>query len=210
MARGSRVVVGRVAGGGFLAASLAIAVVDVQAVGADPFGAVPPGSSSDTGSYPDSNPHRSCFGAWPSSEGWWALQSLATTDANSDMDSVLESCNWSGSDWTDIHAQVFDLPAGVRGATSCTATHGSSTCDRNDVLIDLGEIAYQGNDYEGNVRKTVCHEFGHSMGLTHYKVNAYPYAPEGQHDCMISGVVNYNNTWFVYSAHHKSHINSVF
>jgi hypothetical protein len=48
------------------------------------------------------------------------------------------------------------------------------------------------------------------MGLTHYKVNAYPYAPEGQHDCMISGVVNYNNTWFVYSAHHKSHINSVF
>jgi hypothetical protein len=149
MARSSRVVVGRVAGCGFLAASLAIAVVDVQAVGADPFGAVPPGSSSDTGSYPDSNPHRSCFGAWPSSEGWWALQSLATTDANSDMDSVLESCNWSGSDWTDIHAQVFDLPAGVRGATSCTATHGSSTCDRNDVLIDLGEIAYQGNDYEG-------------------------------------------------------------
>jgi len=185
-------------------------IAEVTPAAADPVGAVPPNSSSDTGSYPDPNPHRSCFGTWPANEGWWALQSLATTDANSDMDSVLETCNWSGSDWTDIHAQVFDLPAGTRGSTYCTRTHGSSTCDRNDVLIDLGEISAQGNDYEGNVRKTLCHEFGHSMGLTHYKTQNYPGAPDGQQDCMISGVVNYSSTWFVYSAHHKSHINSVF
>lgn len=194
---------------GIIGLAIASAVAGVVPAAADPYGSIP-GASADTGPYPDPNPHSSCFGTWPAAEGWWALQSLATTDANSDMNSVLEVCNWSGSDWTDIHAQIFDLPPGVRGRNSCTASHGGVTCDRNDVLIDLGQITLDGNDYEANVRKTLCHEFGHSMGLTHYKSSAFPDAPENQQDCMISGVVNYSNTWFVYSAHHKSHINSLF
>jgi hypothetical protein len=58
------------------------------------------------------------------------------------------------------------------------------------------------------LRKTICHEIGHSVGLTHYKNDAYPSAPEGQPDCMIVGPLeSSSDAWRVYSAHHKSHIN---
>lgn len=92
-------------------------------------------------------------------------------------------------------------------------------CDWGRAELNLNAISTdaeysQAGSFENNVAKTICHENGHSMGPSHYKVGSVggPYwdPPAGQHDYMISGHVNNDGTWRVYSSHNKSRINSNF
>ena len=183
---------------------------------ADPINLGPP----DGGVRPDANPHTYCFGPSYSSAAWQqgAHDSLAMTAANTDLERLYRSsCVTSGSAQTDVVIEEFDLPGTTRGNYTCMRTHSNGRCDRSRIRIDFDEIWAQSGTagvpgtYDTNWRKTVCHELGHSMGLTHYKVAAFPAAPDGQNSCMISGHIASTSTAFiVYSAHHKNHINANF
>lgn len=116
---------------------------------------------------------------------------------------------------TDMHFRDIDLPGTTRGLTSCTSMHSgmfSAFCDRNDVQIDAGYIISRANELghspAHNLRKTICHEAGHAMGLTHYKTDVNPDPPNGESDCMIRGSVSgTSSVWIVLANHHKSHLN---
>ena len=163
---------------------------------------------------PDGNPHSWCRGA---NMAQWEVDrvhaQMLWNEQNTDMNrSFDDPCDFS-SPMTDMHVMNVDLPAaGVRGEASCTAWHGWWECDRYDVKYDKGEILQQAQDFSvpfrPNLAKTLCHEIGHTLSLEHYE-KASP--PEGQHDCMISGVVNDNPAWQTIGEHHRNdHVNNQF
>lgn len=171
---------------------------------ADPWGS----GSANTGWDPDANPQTYCFriGQLSAADRNRVHDTNNITDQNSQMNAVhLTNCTvdtdvW----WGEVNLGLY------RGQYECI-THSGSTCLSSDVRMDttvlLGDGGL-GGTYDSNFRKTACHENGHSMGLTHYKVAAFPDPPFGQHDCMISGSVNNDGTWRVYAGHHKDHINN--
>lgn len=115
---------------------------------------------------------------------------------------------------TDMHIMDVDLPAGVRGSTSCTWSV-SVSCDRWDVKVDEAQIwddsVATGEPFRKNHGKTFCHEIGHSLGLDHYTKNQPPAEFGGVEDCMANGVVTAADIWQQYNWHHiGSHINNEF
>lgn len=173
--------------------------------GADPYGT----NAEDTGAFPDSNPHTYCLGASLSSSAtdeWIAHMNYleAATDINSSGPS---DCTGS----TDVIGQNVNLPGAQMGLTDCIEFAGF-VCDRSRAQIDESYIAQQRYPITTR-RKTICHEVGHTVGLTHYKDadRDYPSPAENQHDCMISGTLpSPDDVWKAYSTHHKSHINDNF
>lgn len=116
-----------------------------------------------------------------------------------------QSCDYEGGTETDVVWLTTNLPAGVRGRTSCNDHHfPSGDCDQAYVKIDLAEIVAQGGPTEYNETKTACHELGHTVGLTHHE-NGTDWG------CMVKGVVSSDVKWRRYVTHHKStHINAWF
>jgi hypothetical protein len=176
-----------------VAAGLLVALVGSPA-SADPFGTW----TSDTGPFADGVGHTYCWGSgFDAALQDNATAALANLDAQTEMfDSFQATCNVVT---TDIYFFDANLPAGVRGSTRCVTwkTYGV-VCDSFDIEIDPAEINI-GSDDEADTTKTLCHEVGHSVGLSHL-------AP--QDDCMISGEMPSTAAqWRKYSAHHVSHIN---
>ncbi len=160
----------------------------------DPFDTGPP----DGGWKADSKYHTYCYGAGLDAVlrddvdyvMQWSL------DAETDMKDVFEStCNPNGTD-----AQFFDanLPGGVRGQYVCVSR--SIYCWAAELTVDPAQINIGSNDTE-DLRKTLCHEVGHSVGLTHHDP---PYD-----DCMINGEIPDTSVQYRrYNSHHKiTHIN---
>lgn len=108
----------------------------------------------------------------------------------------LSSCNFADVRWVD-----GDLPG--LGEAPCTAYHpGLVNCNQYTVTLDTQAVfanPYASDQHTTN--KVACHENGH-------KSPAFPNAPAGQHDCMISGYVNGASVWTIYGNHHKGHINN--
>ena len=184
--------------------SVAALLAAAPPAGSDPWG----DGNADTGWRPDANPHTYCFriGQLGTADRNRVHDTNTITDQNSQMNALhLTSCTvdtdvW----WGEVNLGLY------RGQYECI-TRSGSTCLSSDVRMDTTELQDDGGlggTYDSNFRKTACHENGHSMGLTHYKVAAFPDPPAGQHDCMISGPVNNDGTWRVYSGHHKDHINN--
>lgn len=174
---------------------------------ADPWGT----GTGDTGPKPDANPDTYCY---PTSSYDGRLPKLvigqhvetiawnvvnATTDVN--VVSHDQQCVYSGTSETDVVWQHWDLPQGVRGRTRCDDITVSGTCDQAYLYMDMAEISIGSNDNQ-DADKTVCHEWGHALGLTH----------GGFEDCMINGErpSPSESRWERYSAHHRDHINAYF
>lgn len=172
------------------------------------------GQTGDTGAKPNPNNHNGCWEIGTNADITTpATNSLATTANNSDLNGGFQGA--CGTFITqDVRIYVIDLPNGF-GSAPCVSPGGPGPgveCNRYDLAIDRVEILAATPDaFDGvGLAKTICHELGHSMGLTHYKDgnNDFPNAPDGQSDCMISGVVpNGEGYWTIYSNHHKAHIN---
>lgn len=199
-----------------LSAASAMGLAHAQTAFADPTGDTE-GQNEDTGAKPDPNFHNACYrSGTPADMIYLATESLNTTASASDLNGrVVGECE---SLEIDVRIINIDLPTGF-GSAPCVDPFGPGPgveCNRYEARIDRAAVfaATSPNSLDiYGLRKTICHELGHTMGLTHYKDNDndFPNAPSGQQDCMISGIVpDDSDTYGVYSNHHKGHINAEF
>jgi hypothetical protein len=109
---------------------------------------------------------------------------------------------------TDVRWLDANLPGNLRGQAPCVVFSPNGVeCDRYDVTVDPAQIN-MGSDDEADQTKTMCHELGHTVGLTHG-----PGGGDGTiDDCMISGERPDPNDpiYQTYSTHHSGHINAWF
>jgi hypothetical protein len=111
-----------------------------------------------------------------------------------------DTCDYSGGTETDMVWWTNHFSGGTRGRAYCE-DYDDGRCDQFYVELDMLEIAEGTND-EQDEDKTVCHEAGHTLGLTHG-------TPD---DCMISGerpqptMARHEH----YNDHHVYHINNWF
>lgn len=157
-------------------------------------------NTSATGATPDAAPHTFCFRNGDATfrdrvRVITANTLVAQTKANAPEHT---SCNLSGTSETDAAWANVSIGGGVRGETYCEDFDGG-VCDQNYINIDSTAIAGQTGPTNENVRKTICHELGHSVGLTHGSTYG---------GCMVSGSVTAALTWRRYSDHHVNHINA--
>lgn len=187
---------------GLAAVSIAVAMAAqgllTAPVGADPWGT----NTSDTGAHPDGSSHSFCWQPMDDS----AKQNIASaaynalgapTDAVAKFD---EECDYSGGTETDVSWDTVNLPGTTRGQAFCE-DFDDGRCDQFYAELDLAELRQGGND-EIDITKTACHEFGHTVGLTHH---------DDGYGCMKSGSVPSTELrWRRYGDHHKGHINAWF
>lgn len=171
-------------------------------VSADPFGSI----SADTGPAADSSLHTYCDGSLDPGEFDNAVSAMNYLESSTDM-SVANAGNCQAA--TDVRFDIGNgLPANVRGRYTCLVWETSPTvCDGGRVQTNVATLA-AGADYENNLDKTIRHEVGHSVGLTHYKSANFPNPPNGENDAMVSGAVDGDPLWTLYGNHHKDHINN--
>lgn len=182
-----------------VASVMAILIAIASMVGrahADPWGT----DTSETGAHPDSNPHTYCAG---NSFSWWPrvenIENNALgkpTDANVVYNS---SCDYSSSTETDVVWYVAELSGTTRGTTRCEDF--DTYCDQYYVKIDYNYIIESSDPDGENVSKTICHELGHTVGLSHGSTYG---------GCMVSGEVSGDLSYRRYSSHHVGHINAWF
>lgn len=157
---------------------------------ADPWGT----NTDDTGAHPDSNPHTYCFqdpGGYRADVNDITDNALATpTDANISFHSW---CDFSSQSETDVVWRQRDLSGTKRGTTYCEDF--DTYCDQYYATIDYNYIVQSSTADAENVKKTICHELGHTVGLTHGADPGY---------CMISGEVGTDIKWRRYAPHHKN------
>jgi len=173
-------------------------------VGADVWGS----ASSSTGAHPDGSTHNYCWGAGfdvnlrDNVDEMFEDALDTPTDATAEFKS---KCKYSGSGETDVVWMDADLPGLVRGQVFCEDyDHGH--CDQFYVTIDPTAINVGPND-DADTDKTICHELGHTVGLSHGPGGG----DGGADDCMISGErPSLYSRYERYSGHHKGHIDAWF
>ncbi|WP_436701478.1 hypothetical protein [Nocardioides sp. BYT-33-1] len=110
---------------------------------------------------------------------------------------------------TDLRIGEQWLGLLVFGQAQCALLNANNFCDRWRVRINFSELRnYDGvTDYA--VRKTTCHEIGHTAGMAHYG-NGDPYftSPDGSTDsCLRSGYYGGGQAWTrTYGNHHIAHV----
>ncbi len=112
------------------------------------------------------------------------------------MTSELHACQLSTDAW------VYDanLPGAVRGQYVCNSGQLiGNLCYSSSVTVDPAQLRIGSYDND-DIKKTFCHETGHSVGLMHGNF---------QVDCMINGEIPApTSQWKHYSEHHIEHINA--
>lgn len=166
----------------------------------DPWGT----NTVDTGAHPDPDPHGYCFSYTMND---WLIHYVTEIEENA-LANPTEAqaprdtpCTGSGSAETDVMWWVEDLPPRVTGSSHCDDLN-SGICDQAYASIDVQEI-YIGGEDEIDFKQTICHELGHTAGLTH---------GGNSNDCMINSgdtpptELRYRR----YGDHHTTHINDWF
>lgn len=80
-------------------------------------------------------------------------------------------------------------------------------CNRASVTFDVWVISdelEEPGDLEINLKKTSCHEIGHTIGFEHHPPSYYP---DHEQDCMRSGNIGEALAWLRINDHHSAHIN---
>ncbi|MGH3357199.1 MAG: hypothetical protein ACRDO7_00245 [Nocardioidaceae bacterium] len=171
-----------------------------SAVG-DPWGT----ETRNTGAHPDEDPHTFCFGG---SLGDDAAGNVSSAE-NRALDPTQArvrfnvSCDLSGRSETDVVWRQGNLPPRTTGRTFCQDHESSGNqCDQFYATLDMRLIRVGPHD-EIDTTGTVCHELGHSAGLSH-----------GDHksDCMQSTGTQAPTVkkFRRYGKHHRGHINRWF
>jgi hypothetical protein len=181
-------------------AALGLAVGAIQvllpvAASADPYADTGPNG----GSRPDSDNHTWCFlNGSPFNNEYQAAygRGASTLDSQTIMTSTFQ-----GYLCDDVHvdvalARASSLPYGARGMTTCVIwkNYAGNICDGSDTYLSNAEL---GSDLH-QIRKTSCHEWGHTVGLSHGSTD----------DCMRNGAVPAGSQYERYSQHHVDHVNN--
>lgn len=138
---------------------------------------------------------------------------MQNLDIQTDVTQVFHA---SCTDSTDVRVGQQWLAANTYGQTSCAKLQDDAPyyCDRWRVRINFEEIQNDASNVTNQVRKTACHEIGHTVGVDHY--DAYPnYAPSpdgaGNHSCMRSGIWDSGALAYrTLGPHHIGHVNAWF
>jgi hypothetical protein len=194
----------RLLGAGVVAACV---LLSASVVSADPFGT----GGEDTGWHADSSTHTFCLGDTLTTNGYYyAALAFNYLESATDMTVSGGDESFCGAG-TDAQVSNLNLGPGNLGLTDCTNRSGT-VCSAAHLYINEGYISTLVYPVT-TLRKTECHEIGHSVGLTHYNdVNGdYPDPPSGQDDCMISGSLpSASSVFTTYGTHHINHINGYY
>lgn len=71
-------------------------------------------------------------------------------------------------------------------------------------MYQISDELLQPTDLTINLKKTACHEIGHTIGFEHHPPAYYPDNPR---DCMRSGNIGETLDWLRINDHHSAHIN---
>jgi len=166
---------------------------------------------------PDIGDHSWCYGDSFSNHDPFE-NSMATVESETIVDTVYQSTCKNTTDvvWLLDHGV---LASNVFGQTTCDHYRPDiMRCDQWNVQLNTDLISASKYPTQQK-RQTVCHELGHTLGVSHYPAPGsaispptYPSGDSG-YSCMRSGeVTSISTNWFkTYGTHHiTKHINPWF
>ena len=179
-----------------------VTFVPVSEVSATPYGWAPGGPNM----LPDSTGHSFCYYNIPAgTDRARMVDAMEYLDSATNMYDVYTASCFTSTDVVFVYQTPIPIPGigNARGFTDCRSFVNNFFCDQARVSIDIWQIGLEATDptnHEMNIGKTVRHEVGHTVGLSHH--------PPGT-DAMSSGAVPSNWSFFWYTAHDIIHINCV-
>lgn len=150
---------------------------------------------SDTGCEPDNQNHTWCYstGMDTFNETEAAAYGVGNLSAETAFyDTYMQNCDGS----SDILFRGADLSSGTLGDYLCLDFTWNGDCGQARVRLD--SAAHNG-DLDRD--STMCHEVGHSGGLTHHSGN--------YDDCMWNSHYDGNTSHLHYNSHHEGHLNTL-
>lgn len=167
----------------------------------------------DPGPLPDRGTHTYCLGDFAPPNNLveerihWSMGTLASQ-------TIVGVDHHSGgcTPQSDVRWTQEPLGTGVFGAASCIDKNAEGRCDQARAKIHYGAIQDEASNPPAMVRKTACHELGHTVGVQHYDgpggIIPNPDAGVTQ-SCMRSGIHDSGSVDYrTYGPHHISdHIN---
>ncbi|XBB70180.1 hypothetical protein ABFU82_12965 [Nocardioides sp. WV_118_6] len=125
-----------------------------------------------------------------------------------DTDEIEAGCG----DATDILFRQVNMGWGTAGDARCLAVNDIGRCDQWRVRINVEAINVAATNPGYQIRKTICHEVGHTVGLWHYGAGdpyTGPADRNGADNCMKSGLADGGQAWTrSYGPHDASAINT--
>lgn len=159
---------------------------------------------------PDGGNHSWCVGSGFNHE-WRAGQTMALIDDQTKVSSLKHSECKTKTDVVWKQGSLLSEDGRAYGRAVCKA-YASGKCDKYEITLDMVAINGGVND-TNQLKKTMCHEVGHTLGLSHYSKGSRP-GSDSTDSCMLSGSVSQltSTAWLTrYGKHHiEKHINKYF
>lgn len=160
---------------------------------------------------PDGGDHTWCVDSGFNHE-WRAGQTMLLIDAQTAVKSKKISCG----DKTDVtwRQEAVKISTGRAYGMAQCKKFTNKKCDKYTITLDMETINAETRQTD-QLKKTMCHELGHTLGLTHYRKSSYP-GTDTKNSCLRSGSVDEisstSKTWLTtYGKHHiTKHINRYF
>ncbi|MBO50226.1 MAG: hypothetical protein CMJ69_05500 [Planctomycetaceae bacterium] len=169
---------------------------------ADPFGSGQPGQPNPGLWVADGADHWYCLHDVPAVDQWRYHNALAILDVQTDMYDVHTPTCGTATDIVFIVNNNIEL----NGLTGCMIwVLRPSVCDQAWVAVSPANVhaGYGTAGFNTSYNKTIGHETGHTVGLTH---NFWTIST------MRSGPIHdlgwFNYLWTLYEPHHVDHINA--